>query len=306
MAAETAPEAAYMSDSGPEPEIPPRRRPTPRHPILSMQDAFDESLAEHTGGLVVPKPRLRSGDATERREALIQGKDDGPPAALWRHRPGQQNHELRRLLAQISFGVHLLLNGSATAIDSVVTILQGHIDEVDEFLETTLEDIALGTKDLQERLDHLQLPMNNMVVFEKMLEDRAFRLQILDGNEAIEHIAARTTTALMQTVGDVNEGLRSTREFIAYLSEQQQGRWRVDQPGIVGIFEAMQGNADGWLNAFVDLRTKGNTLHTLTLKLSSVVSAMELKAGEVSRRTRVRVSKRATSDPCLLILTLSP
>lgn len=289
-----------MPDAGPEPEIPARRRPTPRHPIISMQAAFDESLAEHTSGSGVAKPQLRFADAKTRREVLLRAKDDGPPLPLWRHRPGQESHELRRLLAQISFGVHLLLNGSATAVDSVVTILQGHIDEVDEFLEVTLEDIALATTDLQERLDHLKLPMSNMAVFEKMLEDRGFRLQILDGNEAIERIAARTTTALMQTVGDVNEGLRSTREFIAYLTEQQQGRWRVDQPGIANIYDAMRGNADGWLNAFMDLKTNGNLLHALTLKLTGVVSEMELKAGEVSRRTRVSVivDKQETSCVC--------
>lgn len=269
-----------------------------------MQDAFDESLAEHTGGLEVLKPKLRVGDAKTRRDRLLnEGKDEGPPAAYWRYRPGQKNHELRRLLAQISFGVHLLLNGSATAIESVVQILQGHIDEVDEFLEMTLEDMALATKDLQERLDHLRLPMNNMAVFEKMLEDRQFRLRILDGNEAIEHIVSRTTTALAQTVEDVDEGLKSTREFAAYLTEQHYGGWRDEQPGIVTIFEAMKGNTEGWLNAFADLHAKDNALHVLTLQLSGVVSEMELTAGEVSRRTRVSMTQRATS--VLVVLTCS-
>ena len=254
-----------------------------------MQDAFDESLAEHTSGTAASKPKLRFADPDARRETLLnEAKDAGPPLPEWRYRQGQNCHELRRLLAQICFGVHLLLTGSATAIDSVVAILQGHIDEVDEFLEVTLEDIALATTDLQERLDHLKLPMNNMQVFERMLEDRDFRLRILDGNETIEHIVSRTTAALMQTAHDVSEGLKATQEFSDYMSRRQDGAWRKEHQNVLGIFDAMCGNADGWLGAFADLQDKGNTLHSLTLQLNGVLSDIELKAGEVSRRTRVR------------------
>jgi hypothetical protein len=272
------------------PEVPVRRRATPRHPISSMQEAFAESLDEATNGSVVQKPKLRRGDARFRREALLdQDKEGGPPDEIWRFRPGQRCHELRRLVAQISFGVYLLLEGMANNKVDVITILQGHIDEVDEFLETTMEDMALATTDLQERLKHLRLPMDNMEAFEKMLEDRNFRLQIVTRNEMIEHIVSRTTVALLQAEQDVTEGLKSTQEFTIYLAEQQHARWRHERPDVESIYEAMKGNTDGWFNAFMELQAKGSALNALIVKLNEVVNEMERRAGQVSRRTRFSI-----------------
>ncbi|KAK3394328.1 hypothetical protein B0H63DRAFT_444496 [Podospora didyma] len=288
-----------MDDSDTEPDLVLRRKPkpedsqpppAPRHPIPSMQDAFAESLIEATTSAATPKPKLRTGDAKARRDALLdQAKSDGPPAPQWRFRPGQKSHELRRLMAQISFGVYLLLNGMANSQISVVSILQGHIDEVDEFLETTLEDLALATKDLKDRIEHLKLPMNNMNVFEQMLEDRNFRLQILEGNQKIEHILARTEVANQQITEDIEEGVNSTREFTFYLGDERHGRWRQDRPDMIDIFDAMKGNTDGWYNAFLDLQSKAGALTALIGRLTAMVSEIERKAGEVSRRTRFSI-----------------
>ncbi|KAK4128632.1 hypothetical protein N657DRAFT_652262 [Parathielavia appendiculata] len=264
--------------------------PAPQHPIPSMQQAFAESLLEATNGANATKPKLRTGDAKARREELLdQGASDPPPTALWRCRPGQQTHELCRLMAQISFGVYLLLNGMANSQILVVSILQGHIDEVDEFLETTLEDMDLATKDMEERIKHLKLPMDNIDVFERMLEDRNFRMQILEGNQKIEHILARTQIALKQTTQDLSEGLAATREFTIYLAEQQHGSWRRERPDVTDIFDAMRGNTDGWFNAFMDLQVKGSALNALIVRLTDIISEMERRAGEVSRKTRFSV-----------------
>lgn len=268
------------------------QRPTapsvPRHPIPAMQDAFAESLLEATQRGAAERPKLRTGDANSRREELLnQAQDDPAPGALWRQRPGQVCHEIQRLLAQVSFGIYLLLGGLANSQISVVSILQIHIDEVDEFLETTLEDIGLATKDIGDRIDLLKLPMDNMDTFEHMLEDRSFRLQILDGNQKIEHIVSRTLIGLAQSFQDVKEGLQSTREFTLYLNEQQNGQWCQDRPDVIDIYKAMRGNTDGWYNAFLDLQTKGNALKALIGKLNRMVADIERLAGEVSRRTRV-------------------
>ena len=266
----------------------PQPPPAPQHPIPSMQQAFAESVVEATLGEAATKPKLRTGDAKARREELLdQGAADPPPTALWRGRPGQKAHELSRLMAQISFGVYLLLHGMATSQILVVSILQGHIDEVDEFLETTLEDMDLATKDVEDRIKHLKLPMDNIGVFERMLEDRNFRMQILDGNQKIEHILARTQVALKQTTQDLTEGLAATREFTIYLAEQQHGAWRRDRPDVIDIFDAMKGNTDGWFNAFMDLQARGSSLNALIVRLTDIVSEMERRAGEVSRKTRV-------------------
>ncbi|KAH7375677.1 hypothetical protein B0T11DRAFT_323673 [Plectosphaerella cucumerina] len=258
----------------------------PLHPIPSMQGAFAESLLEVTDGKPADKPKLRYGDAKERREDLIsQERDEQLYSARWRYRPGQEQHELHKLMAQISFGVYLLLNGMANSAAQVVNILQGHIDEVDEFLEVTMEDFQEASTDLKERIDYLRLPMENMEVFEKLLEDRNFRLQIVEGNEKIEHIVARTNVLLEQYDKDIQQGLASAREFAIYLTQQKDGDWALDRHDVVDIYEAMKGNTEGWFNAFVDLQAQGKELNTLVVKLGQVVSEMSSKAGEVSRRT---------------------
>lgn len=260
----------------------------PLHPIPAMQSAFAESLVEATADPPVPKPKLRFGDAKERRARLIDSEKDAQLYnELWRYRPGQTHHELFKLMAQISFGVYLLLNGIANSNTQVVNILQGHIDEVDEFLEIAMEDVKLATDDINERLDFLKLPMQNISTFEKMLEDRAFRLQIVTGNEKIEHIVSRTAAALEASLDDVDEGLKATREFAVYLGDQQNRPWRAARPDVVDIFDAMKGNAEGWYKAFVDLQASASVLDTLLIKLGQMVADMDRRAGEVSRRTTV-------------------
>ncbi|KAH9892067.1 hypothetical protein F4778DRAFT_322807 [Xylariomycetidae sp. FL2044] len=263
----------------------------PLHPIPAMQAAFAESLIEATTSPGDHKPKLRFADAKGRRNHLLDGnRGDRLYGALWRRRPGQKHHELWKLLAQVSFGVYLLLNGIANSNEQVVTILQGHIDEVDEFLETTLEDINLALEDVRERMDLLKLPMSNVQTFEHMLEDRNFRLQIVNGNEKIEHIISRTAAALEETLKDVDEGLTSTKEFAVYLGDQQDRSWRRQRPDIGDIFDAMKGNAQGWYKAFVDLKQNASALDALLTKLGQMVAEMDQIAGEVSRRTRFSVA----------------
>ncbi|KAF4925572.1 hypothetical protein CGCVW01_v003458 [Colletotrichum viniferum] len=258
----------------------------PRHPIPSMQSAFNESFLEVADGNPAAKPKLKTADAKIRREELIsQEREDDLPDMLWRFRPGQQQHELHKLMAQISFGVYLLLNGMANSAAQVVSILQGHIDEVDEFLEVVMEDFEQASKDLKERIDYLRLPMENLEVFEKLLEDRNFRLEIVQGNEKIEHIVARTNIQLEQYDKDVQHGLAATKEFAIYLAQQNAGTWRQDRPDVVDIYAAMKGNTEGWYNAFVELQAQGKELNALVIRLGKMVAEMSRKAGEVSRRT---------------------
>ncbi|CAK7567944.1 MAG: hypothetical protein SEPTF4163_005922 [Sporothrix epigloea] len=256
----------------------------PSHPILAMQEAFAESLTEVSSGTLSIKPKLRVESPQTRRDRLLdQDESEGPPASMWRMRPGQRCHELRKLLAQITFGLYLLLKDMANDDVQVVAILQGHIDEVDDFLKTAMEDLDLATQDLNTRLDYLKLPLGNLPAFEEMLEDRDFRLRIVEGNVCIEHILSRTTTALQQTFQDVAEGLRATKEFIAYLSDEERGSWRHERPSEVEqIFAAMQGNAEGWLNAFADLEEKSDALNVLISNLAEMVTEMDRCAGEFS------------------------
>lgn len=285
-------------DAEEEPPSPaPSGRPNiPLHPIASMQDAFAESLEEATAGSLEQKPKLKTLDAKARREKLLdEDKSEGPPNRLWRFRPGQKCHELRKLMAQISFGVYLLINGMANSNAQVLSILQGHIDEVDEFLEAAMEDVRLAIQDLNERLDFLKLPMENMEIFEQMLENRKFRLQIVEGNVKIEHILSRTSTAHTQTIRDTSEGLRAAKQFSHYLTENEKGQWRQERPDVVDVFDAMKGNTEGWFNAFTGLESQSTLLSGLCVRLSTMIVEIDKRAGEVSRRTRFTLEPY--SDP---------
>ncbi|KAI1752104.1 hypothetical protein F4782DRAFT_155695 [Xylaria castorea] len=263
----------------------------PVHPIPAMQPAFAESLMEATNNGASPKPKLRFGDAKERRARLLDSpRGAGLHADIWRYRPGQKHHELWKLLAQVSFGVYLLLNGIANSNEQVVDILQQHIDEVDEFLETTLEDVKLAVDDINERIDFLKLPMENAKTFEEMLENRDFRLQIVAGNEKIEHIIDRTTFALNAIFLDVDEGLKCVKEFAVYLGNQKDKPWRQQRPEFGDIYDAMKGNAQGWYHALIDIQDNATILENILETLGDIVTDMDRKAGEVSRRTRFSVA----------------
>lgn len=257
----------------------------PSHPIPAMQGAFAESMMEVSDNQA---PRGPNGDAATRRRNLIdQPVTQETHAARWRQKPYQQHHQLWKLMAQISFGLYLLLNGIAKDDEQVMSILQGHVDEVDEFLETTLDDFDLALSDIEERLKLLKLPLERIEVFDAMLRDRAFRLQIVTGNEKIEHVITRTATAMNDALKDVKQGVGACKEFSKYLEEEQDEIWREERPEMEKVFEAMQGNVDGWYKAYVSLQTKGSHLSVALVQLGSIVAEIDRRAGEISRKTRV-------------------
>lgn len=261
----------------------------PVHPIATMQEAFAESMLEASGGSPPSIPKNTIGNASARRKYLLDQDINEPThAARWQSKHGLRYHELWKLMAQISFGIYLLLNGIARDDEQVMNILQGHVDEVDEFLETTLEDFDLAQQDVDERLKFLKLPLENIAIFDAMLEDRNFRLQIVNGNERIEHVITRTATAMNDALKDVTQGLDACKEFTFYLAEEHEDRiWREERPEMQKVFDAMKGNVDGWYKAYVSLQTKGNHLGVGLVQLGSIVAEMDRRAGEVSRRKRV-------------------
>ncbi|KAH9212705.1 hypothetical protein DL95DRAFT_463704 [Leptodontidium sp. 2 PMI_412] len=260
----------------------------PQHPIPSMQAAFAESMHESSAASTPTIPKNRIGNAAARRKLLIdQDVDEDTHASRWKQKPGQKYHELWKLMAQISFGVYLLINGIAKDDEQVMNILQGHVDEVDEFLETTLEDFDLAQEDIEERLKFLKLPLENIIIFDAMLEDRNFRLQIVNGNERIEHVITRTAKAMNDALKDVQQGLDACKQFTIYLAqEQEESAWLKDRPDMQQVFIAMKGNVEGWYNAYVSLQTKGNHLGVALVQLGSIVAEMDRRAGEISRKTR--------------------
>lgn len=274
----------------------------PKHPIPLMQDAFAESLAEVTKG-GSNKPKLRELDVKARRERLLsQSADDEPFDALWRYRAGQSQHEVAKLVAQISFGVYLLMNGMANDTTQVINILQAHIDEVDEFLEVALEDLVQAISELQDWMEQLQLPMANMAVFEEMLHDRTYRAEVIQRNEQVDHVLARTNVIMKQWDDDVDAGLICTTSFNEWLNSIKAGSWRKDRPNLGDIYNAMKGNGVGWLSAFDEMNSKAQDMNGLIIKLMTTVAELGKKAGEISRKTWVSESVRQYPESWHLLI----
>ncbi|RCI07989.1 hypothetical protein L249_7837 [Ophiocordyceps polyrhachis-furcata BCC 54312] len=278
-------------------------RTIPVHPIDSLQVAFTESLDEVTTGSIAAKPKLTRLDAQARRQELLsQAKDAPPPDLLWRYRTGQTQHELFKLLAQISFGVYLLLDGMANSNAQVMTILQSHIDDVDEYLQVTLQDISEATTDLNSRLDQLKTQLSSVDSFEKLLENRNFRRQILEANEKTDHDLCRTGVAMRQWDDDVAAGLKSITAFTTWLGRQDDdddapAAWRSQRADAAEVFDTMKGNAEGWLLAFEDVHRRADEVSSLVGRLTTVIAEMEKKAGEVSRRTWATIPPFTSPSP---------
>ncbi|KAK5083500.1 hypothetical protein LTS08_003693 [Lithohypha guttulata] len=253
----------------------------PVHPVSQLQGPFEESMLESVHEEAGPDNFL---NPIARRNILLEAPVyQRVVAGRWKQKPGEQFHPLWKLIAQIAFGIHLLAERMAKSEDDVMQILQAHVDEIDGFLERTTEDFDLAAEDIQERLRCLKLPLSHPGTFDKMLEDRNFRLSIVEGNEKIEHIVERTTQAMKDSLKDVQKGFDSTSCLELYL-QSLCSTWRRSTVEHEAVFVAMLGNVEGWRKAFLALHVQGNKLGGSLKRLTDIINEMQARAGEVSRR----------------------
>lgn len=258
----------------------------PVHPVPTMQGAFEESMMETLNETDDPDPsdRYSMADSVSRRKMLLeQAEYERTVAGRWRQKPGEKFHPLWKLVAQISFGMHLLQQALAKSEEDVIRILQTHVDDVDGFLERTTEDFELAQSDINERIRYLRLPLEHGQVFDAMLNDRSFRISIVEGNEKIEHIIDRTAAAMTDALKDVQKGLDATRELAKYLTRVDK-RWDHRTEEHDHVYLAMIGNTEGWTRAFLSLQSKGNTLRKALVQLRGIVAEMQKRAGAASRK----------------------
>ncbi|RKF76016.1 hypothetical protein GcM1_230060 [Golovinomyces cichoracearum] len=275
------------------PKIPIR---IPTHPIACMQGAFTESFLESNSSFGVSTNNEPKSAFERRQQLLEQDVNEETYAARWKLKPGQKHHELWKLTAQISFGIYLLLNGIARDEEQVMKILQVHVDEVDCFLEKTLEDFSLAQNDIEDLLNYLKSHLQNIPVFDVMMENREYRLQIVEENEKIEHIITRTASAMNDALRDVHQGANACKYFTLYLQrDQNNSKWK-GKLDMQKVYEAMKGNVDGWYKAFLALQSRGNQLDVALVQLGSIVAELNSRAGEVSRNTRFSSSSSLFSS----------
>lgn len=261
----------------------------PQHPVSTMQGAFEESMVETMAEMAEPETdkRWSTADSISRRKMLLeQEKYERTVAGKWKQKPGEKFHPLWKLVAQISFGMHLLHQGLAKSDEEVIKILQTHVDEVDGFLERTTEDFNLAQEDINDRITNLHLPLQHGEVFDSMLMDRNFRMAIVEGNEKIEHIVDRTETAMKDALKDVQKGLDASRELARYLTRLERS-WENRSEENESVYLAMIGNTEGWTRAFMTLQQKGNKLAAALVTLRGIIAEIQKRAGTASRKNLV-------------------
>jgi hypothetical protein len=220
---------------------------------------------------------------------------------------GHRYHPLWKLISQISFGVHLLAKGLAKSNLEVLKILQHHVDELDGFIERNTEDYFIIQVDVRTRIQYLSLPLQNLDVFDEMLQDRNFRLAMIEYNEKIEHAINRFTMAVKDSLKDIQKGREAIGALWHYIG--QSAKENRPLPGdLVALYNAMLANTEGWNTALSKLSGKGMALESALAQLGLAITEMQRRIGVASRRDVVGIPQcnflKSLSRDGMLILVL--
>lgn len=205
-------------------------------------------------------------------------------------------HPFWKLISQMVFGVHLLARRLAISEPQVMKILQTHVDEMDGFLQRTTEDFLIIHMDVRTRIQYLSLPLQNLRVFDQMLEDRNFRLSLVAYHDQIEHAVSRFTLSITDAIRDLRKGKEAISVLWHYLLEMS-GDGCFETHSLKAFYQAMMDNLEGWLEAFSKLRRRGTSLQKALAQLALAVTEMQRRVGVASRkdaRSFIKPPKTAT------------
>ncbi|KAN0072513.1 hypothetical protein V8E54_009442 [Elaphomyces granulatus] len=260
----------------------------PVHPVPVLQGPFEESIIESDN-----RPQdegLMEMDAQSRRDQLLQNKEYiRMCGGTWRQMSHERYHPLWKLIAQISFGMHLLVKGLAKSEVDVMKILQRHVDELDTFLERTTEDFLLAQNDIEDRLKYLRLPLENLSVFDQMLEDPGFRQSVINDNEMLNYIMERSTTAMNDAFKDTRKGIDAVKTLGGYL-EGLGNEWQHRSYNLDAVYQVMIGNVEGWHAAFSKLQNTGDSLAISLAGLKKAISEIRRRVSIASNRNLVSLN----------------
>ncbi|KAF2018307.1 hypothetical protein BU24DRAFT_168225 [Aaosphaeria arxii CBS 175.79] len=275
----------------------------PIHPLSSMQGPFEESILASTveGGYV---PFQNPNKSVEKRQEMIC--KDGEASELdwnftynchWRHHARGKYHPLLMTIAQIVFGVHLLHQHLEKSVADVAEILLKHVNELDAFLQRANEDIEGSLKDMLFRRKCLKVPMEHVNEFDRLLDDRTYRAQLLDGNITIERTINRMSQMLNDYLVDMSTYRDANTELDMYLASIGN-TWTSHNDDVARIYSAMCGNTAGWSQFLQSLVAKAEKLGVVLVQVSSYCHEIEKRCGAASRRSMIasRSSSRSTSS----------
>ena len=266
----------------------------PLHPLPNMQAPFEESMLDATGetGHV---PYVISKKGVKTRQQLLCREEGASELSWnftynchWRNNPKGKFHPLRKTVAQIVFGVHLLHQHLEKSVADVADILLKHVNELDSFLQRANEDLESSLKDMMFRHKCLKVPMEHVNEFDRLLEDHAYRIQLLDGNIVIERTIGRMSEMLNDYLIDINTFQEANGELDFYLLEVGNA-WTYHNEDVGRIYSAMCGNTGGWSQFLQSLIIKAERLGVVLVQVSSYCNEIEKRCGAASRRSMVRL-----------------
>ncbi|KAJ5929336.1 hypothetical protein N7454_007184 [Penicillium verhagenii] len=256
--------------------------PSPEHPIEQLQGPFEESIRE-TNHKSASQWVVNIDTQSRRRDLLENDEYERLCGRKWRQRASERYHPFWKLIAQMVFGVHLLANRLAKSEPQVMRILQSHVDEMDGFLQRTTEDFLIIQMDVRTRIQYLSLPLDNLHLFDRMLEDRNFRLSLVAYHDQIEHAVDRFTLAITDSIRDLLKGKEAISVLWHYLLEKS-GEGCFESHSLKAFYQAMMDNLEGWLEAFSKLRRRGTSLQKALAQLALAVTEMQRRVGVASRK----------------------
>jgi hypothetical protein len=183
----------------------------------------------------------------------------------------------------MSFGIHLLVKGTAKSNAAVLNILQAHVDEMDGFVSRTSEDFLIIQVDLRTRIQYLSLPLDNLDLFDEMLVDRNFRMAMIDYNDKIDLAIQRFTLAINDALKDIQKGKEAISGLWQYLGRPMKDSIPLSG-NLAAIYDSMLANTEGWNLAFSKLRKKGTALLYAMTQLGRAIAEMQRRVGVASRR----------------------
>jgi hypothetical protein len=279
----------------------------PIHPLPSMQAAFEESMLDATGETgFVPFKTPNRGVKT-RQQLLCRDGDADEPSwnytynCHWRRHPTGKFHPLLKTIAQIVFGVHLLHQRLEKSTADVADILLKHVNELDSFLQRANEDVEQSLKDMLFRHKCLRVPMEHVNEFDRLLDDRAYRSSLLDGNVTIERTINRMSQLLNDYLIDISTYRDANHELELYLRDIGD-EWAYHNEDVGRIYSAMCGNTGGWAQFLQSLVTKAERLGVVLVQVTSYCNEIEKRCGAASRRSLVSASPQDVSWPKLTVV----
>ncbi|KAH8724650.1 hypothetical protein GQ44DRAFT_617897 [Phaeosphaeriaceae sp. PMI808] len=275
----------------------------PLHPLAVMQAPFEESMLDATGetGYI---PFQSPKKSVKHRQHMLCREEGAEELSWnytynchWRYYPKGKYHPLLKTVTQIVFGVHLLHQHLEKSVADVADILLKHVNELDGFLQRANEDLESSLKDMLFRHKCLKVPMEHVSEFDRLLEDRSYRAQLLDGNVVIERTITRMSQMLNDYLTDMSIFRDANHGLDLYLLDIGV-EWTKYNEDVGKIYSAMCGNTGGWAQFLQSLLVKAERLGKVLVQVSSYCNEIEKRCGAASRRSLIttRSSSRNSSN----------